>query len=166
MQEVRSMVRARKMGVLTPVLFFVEQETSSIYMEKISGQSVKQLLLTGDLDAAGVDAMMAQIGRILAVLHDGGLIHGDLTTSNMLVRDSDGAVVFIDFGLSYNSSIPEDKGVDLYVLERAMTSAHCAIEGLFDKVLASYQKHSKQWSATWNRFAEVRARGRKRTMVG
>lgn len=53
MQEVRSMVRARKMGVLTPVLFFVEQETSSIYMEKISGQSVKQLLLTGDLDAAG-----------------------------------------------------------------------------------------------------------------
>lgn len=38
--------------------------------------------------------------------------------------------VFIDFGLSYNSSIPEDKGVDLYVLERAMTSAHCAIEGL------------------------------------
>lgn len=37
--------------------------------------------------------MMAQIGRILAVLHDGGLIHGDLTTSNMLVRDSDGAVV-------------------------------------------------------------------------
>lgn len=32
--------------------------------------------------------------------------------------------VLIDFGLSYNSIIPEDKGVDLYVLERALTSAH------------------------------------------
>lgn len=32
--------------------------------------------------------------------------------------------VLIDFGLSYNSVIPEDKGVDLYVLERAFASAH------------------------------------------
>lgn len=32
--------------------------------------------------------------------------------------------VMIDFGLSSNSTIPEDKGVDLYVLERAFTSAH------------------------------------------
>ena len=32
--------------------------------------------------------------------------------------------VLIDFGLSFNSTIPEDKGVDLYVLERAFTSAH------------------------------------------
>lgn len=34
------------------------------------------------------------------------------------------AQVLIDFGLSFNSTIPEDKGVDLYVLERAFTSAH------------------------------------------
>ncbi len=45
-------------------------------------------------------------------------------------RQSDGAVVMIDFGLSYNSKLPEDKGVDLYVLERALTSAHSQLEGL------------------------------------
>lgn len=38
--------------------------------------------------------------------------------------------VLIDFGLSYNSTLPEDKGVDLYVMERAMSSAHAGMEGL------------------------------------
>jgi tRNA A-37 threonylcarbamoyl transferase component Bud32 len=32
--------------------------------------------------------------------------------------------ILIDFGLAYNSTIPEDKAVDLYVLERAFSSAH------------------------------------------
>ena len=51
------------------------------------------------------------------------VIHGDLTTSNMLLRDSED-IVLIDFGLSYISSLVEDKGVDLYVLERAFLSCH------------------------------------------
>lgn len=32
--------------------------------------------------------------------------------------------VLIDFGLSYVSVMPEDKAVDLYVLERAFSSTH------------------------------------------
>ena len=32
--------------------------------------------------------------------------------------------MLIDFGLSFISTIPEDKAVDLYVLERAFNSAH------------------------------------------
>lgn len=63
--------------------------------------------------------------------------------------------------------LAEDKAVDLYVLERAMSSAHAGQAGaLFDKVLAAYKAASKQWSATLNRFADVRMRGRKRSMVG
>ena len=34
--------------------------------------------------------------------------------------------MLLDFGLSTSSSLPEDKGVDLYVLERAFKSAHSA----------------------------------------
>ncbi|KIZ06718.1 TP53 regulating kinase [Monoraphidium neglectum] len=153
-QEARSVLRARKAGVPTPVLYFVEVESASIYMERITGRSIRHLLGDGLLDAAGTARVMAEVGRLLALMHDGGLIHGDLTTSNMLVRESDGAVVMIDFGLSYNSKLPEDKGVDLYVMERALTSAHSQLEGLFDQILESYKKHSKQWSATFNRFAE------------
>lgn len=66
----------------------------------------------------------------MAKLHDGGLVHGDLTTSNMLLRDGDGQLVLIDFGLAFNSTLAEDKAVDLYVLERAITSAHASLTGL------------------------------------
>ena len=52
------------------------------------------------------------------------MIHGDLTTSNMIVREADEALVLIDFGLATVATLPEDKAVDLYVLERAITSAH------------------------------------------
>ena len=109
---------------------------------------------------------MTQIGQALARLHDGGVIHGDLTTSNMLLREADGALVFIDFGLSHFSTVPEEKGVDLYVLERALASTHSDKPDLFQGILEAYRGASAQYSATFNRFAEVRQRGRKRTMVG
>jgi tRNA A-37 threonylcarbamoyl transferase component Bud32 len=43
--------------------------------------------------------------------------------------------VLIDFGLSYVSSLVEDKAVDLYVLERAFASTHPDSEPWFDAVL-------------------------------
>ena len=52
--EVRCMARARKAGVLTPALYSVEPEAGSIYMERVRGHSVKHLLSSGALDAAGV----------------------------------------------------------------------------------------------------------------
>ena len=125
-----------------------------------------QALLKGELDQAALQALVQQIGKVVARLHDGGLIHGDLTTSNMMIRSSDSRLVLIDFGLAYYSKLPEDKGVDLYVLERALASTHSDKPGLFKKVLEEYRQCSSQYSATFNRFAEVRLRGRKRTMVG
>lgn len=99
-------------------------------------------------------------------MHDGGLIHGDLTTSNMMLCDGSRHLVLIDFGLSALSGIPEDKAVDLYVLERAFNSLHADSADMFEAIMAAYKQHSKQWSATWNKLADVRLRGRKRVMVG
>lgn len=59
----------------------------------------------------------------MAKMHDSGIIHGDLTTSNMMIRQNK-SIVMIDFGLSFNSTLIEDKAVDLYVLERAFLSTH------------------------------------------
>jgi hypothetical protein len=42
-------------------------------------------------------------------------------------REGAGVQVLIDFGLATNSILNEDKGVDLYVLERAFTSAHSTL---------------------------------------
>lgn len=115
--EARSIMRARKLGVVTPTLYYVDTHQSAIYMEHVEGRPLKDLIRAGmteqDMEAVGM-----QVGTAVAALHDGGLIHGDLTTSNILVRDADSRVVIIDFGLAHNSIIPEDKGVDLYVLVR------------------------------------------------
>ena len=63
------------------------------------------------------------MGKTINNVHDLGIIHGDLTTSNMIIRN-DKQIVLIDFGLSYYKDSAEDKAVDLYVLERAFKSTH------------------------------------------
>ena len=50
-------------------------------------------------------------------------------------RSACAAQVLIDFGLSYNNTLAEDKAVDLYVLERAFTSAHSALGNLVSSAL-------------------------------
>lgn len=55
-------------------------------------------------------------------IDNSGVIHGDLTTSNMIYKDDQ--IYLIDFGLSYVKTSIEDRAVDLYVLERAFISTH------------------------------------------
>lgn len=144
--------------------------------------------------APRVHSLMRSVGEVVARLHDGGMIHGDLTTLNLFVMDDedDGGdvkldddddtkkddgdekqqqpkppvIAVIDFGLSSHSTLPEDRGVDLYVLERALGAAHADAGPLFEPVEASYRQHSRGWAAALARFREVRLRGRKRSMVG
>ena len=117
-----------------------------------------------------LEQLAQRVGQVLAKMHDEDVIHGDLTTSNMLLRhgqeDKESDLVLIDFGLSYISSLPEDKGVDLYVLEKAFLSTHPNTEALFQKLLKSYTASSKKSSAVIKKLDEVRLRGRKRSMVG
>ncbi|GAB2237493.1 hypothetical protein Droror1_Dr00015395 [Drosera rotundifolia] len=167
--EARCMTKARRLGVRTPVLYAVDQVLHTLTFEYIEGPSVKDILLEFGVNGIvqeRLDDIATQIGDAIAKLHDGGLIHGNLTTSNMLVQDSSNQLVFIDFGLSFTSTLPEDKAVDLYVLERALLSMHSFCGNVMDRVLSAYRKSSKQWSSTLNKLAQVRQRGRKRTMVG
>ena len=168
--ETRALVRARRLGVPTPSLFYVDKRQNAIYMERVPGRPLKELIREGMSDE-DMEEVGRQVGKHVAAMHDGGLIHGDLTTSNILVvRDADELntpprVVLIDFGLASNSIVPEDKGVDLYVLERAITVTHAASR-LFEAVMREYKTASGLWSASFNKFAEVRMRGRKRSMIG
>eukprot|EP00252_Welwitschia_mirabilis_P020086 TRINITY_DN483_c0_g1_i1.p1 TRINITY_DN483_c0_g1~~TRINITY_DN483_c0_g1_i1.p1 ORF type:complete len:228 (+),score=42.01 TRINITY_DN483_c0_g1_i1:187-870(+) len=167
--EARCLTKARKLGVLTPTVFALDPELHTLTFEYVDGLPVKELLLQAGSHSGfeeHVEDIAIQIGKTVALLHDGGLIHGDLTTSNMLIHNDSKQLVLIDFGLSYISTLPEDKAVDLYVLERALLSMHSSAGNVMERVLASYRKSSKQWSSTLNKLAQVRLRGRKRTMVG
>ena len=111
-------------------------------------------------------------------MHCADVIHGDLTTSNMMLRGTAPEVLLIDFGLTTVSSFWEDKAVDLYVLERAFASTHPGSEHLFARVLDAYAartnalthaargKREDAWGCIYARLQEVRQRGRKRSMVG
>jgi TP53 regulating kinase-like protein len=96
-------------------------------MEWIEGPSIRTWLEehTGE---DSVTEVMQCIGRSVGKLHQSGVVHGDLTTSNLIWRG--GEVVLIDFGLGSVSRSEEDMAVDLYVLERAFVSTHPRSEGL------------------------------------
>ncbi|KAJ0110445.1 hypothetical protein Patl1_03324 [Pistacia atlantica] len=88
--ESRCMTKARRLGVSTPVLYAVDPVQHTLTFEYVEGPSVKDVFLEFGLHGIveeRLDDIAVQIGVAIAKLHDGGLIHGDLTTSNMLIRN-------------------------------------------------------------------------------
>ena len=123
----------------------------------------------GETDASKVEKkqnIAHKIGTILAKIHNHSMVHGDPTTSNLLVREKDGEIVMIDFGLGSQNASIDDKAVDLYVLERAMLATHPNSEELFSQILSSYEKESRKAKTILSKFESVRARGRKRMAFG
>jgi len=172
-QEIRALQRCRKSGVCTPCVYFVDLKRNVIFMEKVEGDTVKEAIVKARDDGyTSAEHLCKAIGSVLAKMHDANVVHGDLTTSNMIIRTNFGdslspfTIVLIDFGLSSSSALAEDKGVDLYVLERAFLSTHPGSEQLFETLLDVYKKESKNSSPVVRKLDEVRMRGRKRTMVG
>ncbi|KAK7114114.1 EKC/KEOPS complex subunit TP53RK-like [Littorina saxatilis] len=191
--EVRAMLRCRTNGIKTPTIFMVDMETNSIYMEYVEPSiTVREFIADVQQNQAGDCPLLAlaeQIGQIIGKAHQSNIIHGDLTTSNMLLAQKfqgdaqstekftpadilqkniqDLEVVLIDFGLTALEGTPEDKGVDLYVLERALLSTHPNTDHVFEAILMSYKKNNPRGAAeVVKKLDEVRLRGRKRTMVG
>ncbi|KAI9483479.1 MAG: tp53rk protein-like protein [Benjaminiella poitrasii] len=168
-QEARCLQKCKKAGMDTPTVYYIDVPSATIFMENIIGLTVKQKLLQNQDDGyknVDTDALAEKIGTSLAKMHDLNIIHGDLTTSNLLIREKGDSVVIIDFGLSSTSLLIEDKAVDLYVLERAFSSTHPQTESMFAMILDHYFKNSKQAKQVSRKLEDVRMRGRKRTMVG
>jgi len=126
--------------------------------------------------------LASSIGRVVGTMHRNHIVHGDLTTSNLLLvgKPEECRIVVIDFGLASIEETAEDKGVDLYVLERALLSTHPSTASLFEAILNSYKEayackggsdgRGHRGNAAANevlrKLDEIRLRGRKRTMVG
>ncbi len=83
----------------------------------------------GSYDGEKLESIAQKVGSAIATMHDAEIVHGDLTTSNIMIRNNE-EVVLIDFGLGAMKPTAEDKGVDLYVLERAFISTHQGSEAV------------------------------------
>ncbi len=119
--ESQLMHEAKRAGVPTPLIFLVNVENSEILMEFIEGMQVKQVL-DGKSEIER-NHLCVKIGVSIGALHRNGIIHGDLTTSNMILTSS-GKIFFVDFGLGDKTGELEAQGVDLHLLKRALQSTH------------------------------------------
>ncbi|MFH0936464.1 MAG: KEOPS complex kinase/ATPase Bud32 [Candidatus Woesearchaeota archaeon] len=139
-----------------PKIISVNDKTMKIEMEYIQGKLIKNIL--DNLKKKEREKLCKQIGEQIAILHDKNIIHGDLTTSNMILKED--KVYFIDFGLGFSSLRIEDKAVDLHLLKQALESKHYKVfEECFNSILKGYKK-SANYNETIERLKKVEQRGR------
>jgi TP53 regulating kinase and related kinases len=138
--------------ILHPAVLKSDDKKMILEMEFIDGKKVRDVLDSNI-------SLCLDIGRKIALMHNAGIIHGDLTTSNMILKDR--KIYFIDFGLSFFSGKVEDKAVDLHLLKQALESKHYKVfEQAFDLVLQGYKEESKDYSSVISKFNQVELRGR------
>ena len=122
-KEVKLLTEARKVGVPTPKILDVDEKDFKIVMENVSGVRVKEFLNSSGKDETR--AICFEIGKLVGKLHRNNIIHGDLTTSNMILKGDE--IYLIDFSLGDISSRIEGKGVDLNLFKEALKSTHFKI---------------------------------------
>jgi len=154
--EVRLMFEARRAGISVPIIYSVDLPESRIVMEEIRGARVKDAL--EDLPMERAREVCAKIGEVAARLHSHDIVHGDLTTSNMLLAGN--RIVLIDFSLGSKTSELEDKGVDMHLLEEAFHSAHYKRSELYETVKDSYVRAYSAGVDVLKKVKEIEKRGR------
>ena len=129
----------------------IEKDKYKIIMDKISGDKLRDVIEKEDYIL-----ISHRLGLIIKKIHDEGIIHGDLTTSNFILENKKKEIFVIDFGLSFFSEKIEDKAVDLHLLERALYSKHHKIADIcFNEILKSYNDNE-----VIKRLEKVKMRGR------
>ena len=137
--------------ILKLLLYDVDLENKSILMEAIEGKMLKEVI---------DDNLAYKIGVEIAKIHSLDIIHGDITTSNMMLRG--GKLVFLDFGLGRHSDLFEDKAVDLLVLKKSLQSIdNTTASKYFDNVLGGYaESYGKNKDKIIEKIKEIESRGR------
>ena len=160
MHEPNIIHKAKRAGVPTPTIFRVDVAEANIVMEFVEGKQVKEVLDT--ISTKERMRLSVLMGRMIGRLHKRGIIHGDLTTSNMILTPY-GKIVFVDFGLSERSMELEPKGVDLHLMKRALQSTHYKhAKECFKAVMKGYaeavgQEEAKKVAV---KIREIEKRGR------
>lgn len=117
-EEARLISDSKKYNVRTPFIYSIDLTDKTIIMEKINGIELHDVI--ENRDSNNLKQLFNDIGKMVHRMHEGGIIHGDLTTANILIENNKPA--FIDFGLGKYSNLTEDKGTDLLVLKKSLTT--------------------------------------------
>lgn len=146
--EAKIISEARREGVPTPIIFDITDY--EIVMERIEGDLAREVIN---------EAICERIGELVGLLHKSGIIHGDLTTSNIIVG-RDNIIYFIDFGLSFIESSTEARGVDVHVFFQSLRCTHGSYEQLKESFIKGYKRTFPNASQVLKRVTEIEQRGR------
>jgi len=158
--EPQLMHEAKKAGVLTPAIYMVDMENAAITMEFVEGKQVKQVLDVMPKEER--HALCVKIGELIGRLHANGVIHGDLTTSNMILS-TENRIFVVDFGLGDKNMEFEARGVDLHLLKRALQSTHYQFaDECFAAVIKGYATilGAEATERVLDKIGEIEKRGR------
>jgi N6-L-threonylcarbamoyladenine synthase/protein kinase Bud32 len=162
--EANLLMAARQAGVPVPLVYDSDRAGAVILLEPVAGPTLREAL-EADGDAVA-DRRLGALGALLRRLHGAGLTHGDPTTSNVLVPDpaDPASLVLIDFGLGAFTEEPEERGVDLHLVEEALEATDARSHALVAAFLAGYAGDGKDAlaAATLRRLEAIRDRGRYR----
>jgi TP53 regulating kinase-like protein len=151
---------AKEAGVPSPTILFIDTDKATIIMEYIKGKQVKQILSSSSNEER--NQLCLQIGELIGRLHNYGIVHGDLTTSNMILTTQE-RVVLIDFGLGERSEELEKRGVDLHLMKRSLQSTHYEYaENCFNFIMKGYIQiiGNSKAEKVLKRIREIETRGR------
>ncbi|HXX88395.1 MAG TPA: Kae1-associated kinase Bud32 [Candidatus Acidoferrum sp.] len=158
--EPQLMHAAKQAGVPTPLIYQVNVKEGTIIMQFVEGKQVKELLNIQSEKERKRTCL--RIGKSIGRLHKSGIIHGDLTTSNMIV-DPEKRIVFVDFGLGEKTNELEAKAVDLHLMKRALQSTHYRVaQECFNTVIEGYSSALGTETAkeVLGKIEEIEKRGR------
>ena len=142
---------AREAGVRTPVVFKIERKRASLWMEFVEGKRLKEALDGKSLE------LCREAGGETAKMHSAGIVHGDLTTSNIIVED--GKTAFIDFGLGFKSGKEEDFAVDLLNFKKTYMATHCSLPEGWRMFVEGYRRGGGRKSVV-ERISAIESRAR------
>ncbi|RAP52372.1 MAG: Kae1-associated kinase Bud32 [Methanosphaera sp. rholeuAM270] len=151
-EEAKLLHDSKKYGVKTPFIYSIDLNDYNIIMQKIDAIQLQEKILKTGID--DLEDLMKEIGSKIKSLHNGEIIHGDLTTANILINNDN--PIFIDFGLGKYSNLLEDKGTDLLVFKKSLTTLIPAdSEKLFNWLLTGYDDEN-----IVKKIDEIEKRGR------
>ncbi len=138
LNEAKALIRVKNYGVLVPPVYEIDTENSTIVMKYIKGEKLKDILYS--LTNSKKVQFLKEIGKSIAYLHKNGHIHGDITTSNIILTPSQDLFI-VDFGLHDYSDSIEDKSTDLHLFKRVLISSHGSDYTIcFDAFLEGYRE--------------------------
>ncbi|NHJ13950.1 MAG: Kae1-associated serine/threonine protein kinase [Candidatus Thorarchaeota archaeon] len=158
-RECKMLNVARSLGVPTPAVHWVDKSEYAIAMDYIAGTRLRELVQ--EVSPKNLENLCSEFGRLIALLHAGDVVHGDPTTSNVLI-DELGKMWLIDFGLGEMNATTEMKGVDLHLMKRAFETTHWDIQDkMLDATLGGYKEAlGDSADPIMVRMEEIRERGR------